>query len=149
MIVIEHSAKLSILVPGRDAELGQGAETRQSLASEPERLHGGEIRELAELGGGVLDSEPGKVSLLYPVSIVTDLDHLGSLAQEPDLNIGGSSVQAVLQQLLDPSGEAEHHLARADLVNYAPGDLLDASSSSCGHLNILLLNIIFHDHTYL
>ena len=57
MVEGETSPQLGVLVSGGDGEVGQATQAGQSLASESESLHRGEVGELSQLGGGVLHRE--------------------------------------------------------------------------------------------
>jgi hypothetical protein len=94
-----------------------GRDAGQRLAAKPERAHGLEVADAADLAGGVACQREYEFVLGDPRAVVPDAAQAGSPVLDLDLHRTRAGVEAVLEELLDDGRRPFDHLAGGDLVD--------------------------------
>jgi hypothetical protein len=116
----EIGADEGAVLAGGEAEAGDAGDAGDGLAAEAKGGDGGEVEAGAYFAGGVaFEAEEGIVAV-HAGAVVDDADGGGAAAADHDLNLAGSGVEGVLDELFDDRGGTLDDLAGGDLA----GDLL-------------------------
>src|SRR5205807_9215347 len=113
--------------PGDDDDVGHRGDAGQSLASETEAAHAGQVVGSSDLGCGMSGDCEREVAGLDAAAVVTDPDTNQSTTLGDDVDPGRAGVEGVLAQLLDRRGGTLDNLTGGDGVGDRRRQRMDAS----------------------
>jgi len=115
--------------PGDEGDLAHRADRGQGLAPKPQRGDMLQLLGRADLRGGVTLEGQGRFGRGDAAAIVNDANEPFAAIRNLHANVGGSRVQAVLDELFHHGRGPFHDLARCDLIGYIRRKNLDGHGS--------------------
>ena len=103
---------------GLQLHLCNGSDGSQRLAAEAHGVDGKEVVGLVNLRGGVTFKADSGIAVAHAAAVVNHLYQRAAGILHYQLNLGGPSVQRILQQLLYGRGRPVHHLAGRNLIGH-------------------------------